>query len=130
MNIAIYDEVTNRIVSVLESISAPDYAGRTDVLFAPDLSTLAGIPQKYWKQNAGKIITMTDQEMADLDVMEAQAAKDSSYAQAKAVLIDPLQGVVYRAVIAWTLAQTNDSRKVSDIIGEVLSKITSGAVDQ
>jgi hypothetical protein len=57
---------TNNIYLV--SVNTPDYPEET-WLINPDLSQVAGVPQKYWKYDSqsNSIIEMTSEEKAIID---------------------------------------------------------------
>lgn len=74
----IFDEahVNERVLSMLPSIHAPDYIGRTDVVLyshASDMPTLTE-PMLYWRHDTDVIRDMTGPEKAALDVELAAAA--------------------------------------------------------
>lgn len=70
----IYDTASKRVVRTFlhGGFSPPDYRGRGDVLFDPDLTALEGVVQmKYWKYRTGAIVEMTQPEK---DAVDAEIA--------------------------------------------------------
>lgn len=69
--IVLYDPVDplvpNRVTAYYPSAHTPDYDGVTDKLVDPDLSSLVGVPVKFWKRDGGDVVEMTTQEQEDLD---------------------------------------------------------------
>lgn len=59
----------------LRSVNTPDYEGDYDVLINPDISSVAGVPLKYWKRNVDSIEEMTISEKSDVDAAELVAKK-------------------------------------------------------
>lgn len=75
-SIAIYDKTTNKIKEYLKSAHTPDYSSRDDVVINP---SVPNVPMKYWKQQGGAILEMTQVEKDTVDQAESDA-------QAQAVL--------------------------------------------
>ena len=85
--IVIFDELATpqRVLSTPgPSANTADYAGRSDALIDPDLSALVTtspeghfvtfiVPSKYWKHEAGAIVSYTAGEIATQDAADAAA---------------------------------------------------------
>jgi len=99
-SIAIFDPLATpqKVLSYLDSISSPDYAGRTDVVIQPDISALAGIPIIYWKHVAGAIVEMTVSEKSAVDAAIIQAAINAMRSGGISTLVvQSPAGIVLRA---------------------------------
>ena len=81
-NVIIFNEADNKIIDYKTSVNTPDYSSRTDVIVNPDLSALSGIPRKYWKQDSGAIVEMTQAEKDAVDAEEVQAQLEANRATA------------------------------------------------
>ena len=90
--------------------SLPDYAGRTDYITNADLSTVAGVPQKYWKVVNRTLLPFTAQEQTDYEAEIALEALTNSRASA-VDKIDGLDGVELRAIAGILLDEVNDPRQ-------------------
>ena len=61
------------------SVNTPDFSSRSDVLVSPDLSTVSGIVQKFWKVVGSSVVSMTTAEQKTITDAE-QAVKDDATA--------------------------------------------------
>lgn len=111
--LVIYDIGTLRAKQVFLNggFHEPDYSGRTDCDFDPDLSNVSG-DFKYWKRSSGTWIMQTAGEQASTDATIAQAALLVARAGADAIkdLVDQ-DGIGWRAVELLIIDQFNILRQ-------------------
>ena len=74
-----------KIGSYLRSVNTPDYRNGTN-LINPSLP--AGVPRKYWKIQAGRVVEMTPPEKASIDQAEADALAASIESQTQDLRLD------------------------------------------
>lgn len=111
-NIAVFNTNTNVVLQYLESVSLPDYAGRSDVLISPNLSQVAGLPIRYWKHSVGALVSMTTQEKAAVDAaIAALALADERDGGIASFASQDAQGAILRAVGAVLVDEINTVRQ-------------------
>jgi hypothetical protein len=73
--VVVYDEGASpqSVLEVLPSVHTPDYEGRTDVLINPDLSPVAGVPERYWKVVGSAVAEYSQAEKDAQDAADAAA---------------------------------------------------------
>lgn len=72
--------VANRVTGYLLSVNTPDYEDNPNALINPDLSSVSGIAQKYWKVDTGNVAEMSSGEKTSLDnFLAAKTIKDKKF---------------------------------------------------
>ena len=64
--------INKNTFAVLKSVNTPDYS-ETDWLVDPDLSSVEGVDQKYWKVAGGQVVEMNSGEKAIVNTATSQA---------------------------------------------------------
>jgi hypothetical protein len=68
--------VANRVTDYLLSVNTPDYEGNPNTLINPDLSSVVGVEQNYWKVDTDAVVEMSTGEKASMDIfLEAKTEK-------------------------------------------------------
>lgn len=75
-NIAIFKP--NQIPQYLTSVNTPDYSSDPDAIVDPDLSSVSGVPIKFWKRSGNSVVEMMQVEKDAITAAELQARKDAA----------------------------------------------------
>jgi len=80
-NVVIYaSELPNRVTDYLRSVNTPDYSSNPNALINPDLSSVIGVDQKYWKVVDSDVVEMTADEKTALDnLLKAKTFRQKNY---------------------------------------------------
>lgn len=70
-DIIIYDTESGKVKDYMKSVNTPDFKGRNDVLFNPEIPV--GVPLQYLKVDRGTVLEMNATEKSTID----KIAKDS-----------------------------------------------------
>lgn len=66
----------NQVSFYHKSAHTPDFAGNPNCEINPDLSSVTGVPRKYWKKNLfGSIVEMSQAEKDAVDAPEVEQAQ-------------------------------------------------------
>lgn len=138
MRIIIFNESNNRVTSYIPSAHTPDYAGRSDVLFNPDLSGLEDVPIKYLMHDNGSVREMSVPEKNAIDSEEEASAVSSKRQAAKDFLDsnDPL-AVAIRSIMIELYSSLSEARNknglsnrsMSQAINDAKTKIDNGLAE-
>jgi hypothetical protein len=123
--IVVFDEGASpqAVLDVIPSANTPDYSARTDVLVNPDLSSVAGLAEKYWKVVGSAVDPMTAQEQSDVDAAEAAAADAAMRTGAKAAYDgQTVDGQKLRALVEVLLREVNILRQQHSLADRTLAQ--------
>jgi hypothetical protein len=72
--------VANRVTQYLNSVNTPDYNGVTDKIINPNLSSVSGVDQNYWKVQDGSVVEMSAGEKTSMDtLLKAKTFREKLY---------------------------------------------------
>lgn len=69
---------TNGQAQYLESVNTPEYSDNPNAIVSPDLSTVSGVPIKYWKRSGNNIVEMTQAEKDAITASELTQRKSAA----------------------------------------------------
>jgi len=111
---------TGKIPQILNSVNTPDYVDDPDVIVNPDLSSVEGVPQKFWKRDGDNVVEMTQSEKDAVITQELEQRKSSADTFAS----EPL--AIFTALIKVINVRLNANQKITrqEMIDAVKEEIT------
>jgi len=116
--------VVNRTtVRFLRSVSTPDFPV-ADWIINPDLSSVAGVPTKYWKISGDLVLEMTQAEKDAVDAAEAAATLTGVRTEGKDI-VDRENGIStnLRSLILILIDEFNILRTLHSLPDRTLSQL-------
>ena len=68
----------NQQPQYLTSVNTPDYSSDPDVIVEPDLSSVSGVPIKFWKRSGNTVVEMTQAEKDAIAASELITRKNAA----------------------------------------------------
>jgi len=121
----------NRLTNAFHTNTSPaDMAKRygvlTDWIYDPDMSAVAGQPDKYWSITGDVVSLMSQTERDAVDAAEAQAEIDADRIQQKARMNERL----LKALAVYFAKEINILRGIASLPPRTVQQVRQGILDE